>query len=115
MRLQSHIWVSALLRRAQAGGAFATVLNKGADAAGAIFVCVNNLAGRNVLIGPAPQMSYDGDDLERRFQILLEGVDDYQVREKLAGELRFDPDIWVVEIEDRQQRSFIEDDLIVRL
>lgn len=115
MRVQSHIWVSALLRRAQAEGAFATVLNRGADAAGAIFVCINDLAGQNIVLGPAPQMSYESDDLERRFQIVLDRADDNQVRETLASELRFDPDIWVVEIEDRQQRSFIEDGLIVRL
>ncbi|MEL6504138.1 MAG: DUF1491 family protein [Pseudomonadota bacterium] len=115
MRVQSHIWVNALLRRAQAAGAFATVINRGADAAGAIFVCVSNLAGQNLLLGPAPQMSYETDDFDRRFQIMLDDATDAQVREKLASEMRFDPDIWVVEIEDRQQRSFIEDELIVRL
>ncbi|MEM9732585.1 MAG: DUF1491 family protein [Pseudomonadota bacterium] len=114
VRIQSHIWVSAILRRAQAAGAFATLLHKGADAAGAIFVCVNDMAGRNLLLGPAPQVSYDADDLERRFQPLLEDADSDQVRDKLDREKSFDPDIWIIEIEDREMRSFIEDELVVK-
>lgn len=115
MRLQSHIWVSALLRRAQGEGAFATVLHKGAEAAGAIFVVAADMNGRTDLYGPAPQMSYDEDDFERRFQQLLNDVSEGEIRQRLDSERKFDSDIWVVEIEDRSGRPFIDDDLIVSL
>lgn len=106
--------MSALLRRAQSAGAFATVLHKGAHAAGAIFICINDMTGRNLLLGPAPQVSYETDDFERRFQAILEDASDEQVRGALEKEKRFDPDIWIIEIEDREMRSFIEDALIVK-
>ncbi|MBZ0217914.1 MAG: DUF1491 family protein [Fimbriimonadaceae bacterium] len=35
-----------------------------------------------------------------------------QIDQRLAREIKFDPDIWVVEIEDRQGRDFLDDQLI---
>ncbi|MEE9315128.1 MAG: DUF1491 family protein [Rhizobiaceae bacterium] len=109
MRVTSEFWVGALLRRAQAGGAFVCVLHKGAKEAGAIFVVINNLAGDATLLGPAPQMVYDETvENTRYFEPLLNGVPEAEVSEKIKRERSFDPDIWVIEIEDRQERSFIE-------
>lgn len=101
MRLKSAIWVSAFLRRHQAEGRFGAVIHKGAEEAGAVFVVVNHLDGTLHLFGPAPGPAYD-DAGDRRFAIELggpvaqEGIDAFLRRRRAA-----DPDIWVVEIEDR--------------
>lgn len=110
MRVTSSLWVSALLRRARAEAAFATVLNKGAESAGAIFVVTNNMQGQVSLLGPAPQSFFDEDaTLERKFEWLLQHVTEDDVKERLEREKSFDPDIWVVEIEDRAMRPFVEE------
>ena len=109
MRVTSGIWVSALLRRAQTAGAFATVVNKGAQEAGAIFICVNNMNGQMTLYCPAPQSFYETDSLtDREFECVLEAVTVKELDERLVREKSFDPDIWIVEIEDKDARSFIE-------
>ena len=111
MRVTSGIWVSALLRRAQSAGSFATVVNKGAHEAGAIFICVNNMSGQMDLHSPAPQSFYDPDGVaDREFECVLEAVSAKEVDERLNREKSFDPDIWIVEIEDKDARSFIEVD-----
>lgn len=43
MRLKSSIFISALIRKLGNEGAFCSVLNKGAQEAGAIFIYHNNL------------------------------------------------------------------------
>ena len=109
MRVTSSLWVSALIRRAEAAGAFAMVLHRGAAEAGAIFIVVNNLNDQIALYGPAPQTDYSLDGpSERQFECVLDAASDDDVKQKIARERSFDPDIWVIEIEDRQGRSFIE-------
>ena len=85
------------------------VLHKGAAEAGAIFVVVNDLTETVALYGPAPQTDYSIDGpSERRFECVLNEASGEDLRQKIERERSFDPDIWVVEIEDRQGRSFIE-------
>jgi hypothetical protein len=35
-------------------------------------------------------------------------VDRAAIDDRIAKELRFDPDIWIVEVEDRNGRAFLE-------
>jgi hypothetical protein len=102
MSLKTEIWVHAYLRRWFAGGGFAAVLKKGAAEAGAVYVVVNRLDGTLNVFGPAPGPTYD-DNGDRRWAAVAEGPID---AERLAGLVerlkRIDPDIWVVEIEDRE-------------
>lgn len=101
MRLKSAIWVSALLRRHAAAGRFGAVIRKGAEEAGAVYVIVNHLDGTHHLFGPAPGPAYD-DEGERRFVIELGSTATAeQVNALIARRAAADPDIWVVEIEDR--------------
>ena len=109
MRVKSELWVSALIRRALSQGAFATVLHKGAADAGAIFIVVNNLEGQNTLYGPAPQLFYDADaPADRQFECLIDAEEEALITQKIERERSFDSDIWVVEIEDRKARSFLD-------
>ena len=107
MRVTSALWVSALLRRAQEAGAFAVVLRKGNEQAGAVFVVVDDRSGKQQLIGPAPQTMYDeGLPAERMFETVMEGAEPDDIAQRIEREVSFDPDVWVIEIEDRQGRSF---------
>ncbi len=112
MRLKSNIWVSAYLRRCDVEGAFAAVRRRGAEEAGAIFVKINRLDGTGMLFGPAPQSVFDeGRAAERLFTALLgakKPAAELDIEAKLARELKFDPDIWIVEVEDRQGRNFLD-------
>ncbi len=39
---------------------------------------------------------------------MLERAPESKVEERLVRELRFDPDAWIVEVEDRAGRHFLE-------
>ncbi|MGI6851535.1 DUF1491 family protein [Mesorhizobium sp. 1B3] len=100
MRVTSDIWVSALLRRVFAEGGFGAIVRRGATEAGAVFLVARNRFGETALFGPAPQTAYDSSRPdERQFSELAGGADSEAIDARLAKEMRFDPDIWVVEIE----------------
>jgi len=100
MRITSDLWVSALLRRIQSKGGFGAVLRRGAFEAGAIFVITRSRIGEITLYGPAPQIAYEeGKPQERRFSEILSSADEGTIKTRLDKETRFDPDLWVIEIE----------------
>lgn len=107
-RVKSDIWVSAWLRSVSAAGAMALVVRKGAADGGAIAVKVNRLDGSFDLYLPAPQSFYeDADSADRPFEKVLEAVPEQEADQRLASEIRFDQDLWVLECEDRLGRNFI--------
>jgi hypothetical protein len=113
MRLKSSIWVSAYLRRCQVEGAVATLRRRGAEEAGAIFIKINRLDGTGDLFGPAPQTAFDGQPTDRMFALCLKmpGQPEPELEARLSREIRFDPDLWIVEVEDRQGRHWLDDQL----
>jgi hypothetical protein len=111
MRLKSAIWVAAYIRRCHIEGAFAAVRRRGAEEAGAIFVKLNLLDGTAELFGPAPQSAFDdARPTDRLFNRCFgeQPAPEAKVEERLARELRFDPDVWIVEVEDRAGRHFLD-------
>ena len=111
LRLKTGIWVAAYLRRCQVEGAAAVLRRRGAEEAGAIFVKVSRLDGTADLYGPAPQSSFDeGRPSERMFSPALKSLpaSEADVEAYLARQLRFDPDLWIVEIEDRAGQHFLD-------
>jgi hypothetical protein len=111
MRLKSAIWVAAYLRRCNQEGAFAVVRRRGAEEAGAIFIKLNRLDGTAELFGPAPQSAFEeAQPMDRAFSRCLEQqpVPEAKIEERIVREIRFDPDAWVLEVEDRAGRHFLE-------
>jgi hypothetical protein len=112
MRLKSAIWVAAYMRRCQIEGAFAAVRRRGAEEAGAVFIVINRMDGSASLYGPAPQSVFDDSQpTERMFSVVLgreTPVPEAEIEARLAREIRFDPDVWIVEIEDRAGRHFLD-------
>lgn len=109
MRLKADIWARAHMRRAEAGGAMAVVAKKGDPDAGAIFVKILGPDRSCSLFGPA----VEEDEGIRRWRRLAGPADttEADVDGRLAREARIDPDIWIVEIEDRWGRHFLDDHL----
>ncbi len=110
MRLKSAIWVAAYLRRCQTGGVFGAVRRRGAEEAGAVFVKIALLDGTALLFAPAPQAVYDDSrPVERVFvPTSPRPLPEHEVEERLAREVRFDSDLWIVEIEDKAGRHFLD-------
>ncbi len=106
-RLRSDFWVSAYLRRCGVEGVDAVLRKRGAAEAGAIFVKVDHLDGTASLYGPAPQLFLD-ESGERLFMPVLEAVTPLDVEERMTRELRFDSDLWLVEVDDRAGRHFLD-------
>ncbi|WP_297300483.1 DUF1491 family protein [uncultured Methylovirgula sp.] len=108
MRLRSDLWVAAYLRRCNVEGASAYLRRRGAAEAGAIFVKIDRLDGQAALFGPAPQ-SLLGEG-ERLF--VQAHKEDWlapaSIEARLRRELEFDTDLWIVEVEDRQGRNFLD-------
>jgi hypothetical protein len=110
MRLKSSIWVAAYLRRCQSEGVYGAVRRRGAEEAGAVFVKVALLDGNAALYVPAPQTVYEESrPVERIFTPASpQPAPEQSVEDRLAKEIRFDPDIWIVETEDRAGRHFLD-------
>lgn len=103
-RLTSAIFVSALIRRVNGAGGFATVLRHGSDEAGAIFICVPGGRGEGTaLYAQAPQslIADHGPPAAggRLFECLGEEFSPDEIAAKFEREARLDPDFWVVELE----------------
>ncbi|MTI17074.1 DUF1491 family protein [Rhodobacteraceae bacterium RKSG542] len=108
MRLTSEFWVSAYVRRCFNEGLFAGIRRQGAEEAGAIFVTVDRLDGTYDFYGPAPQSFFDEVKPEdREFEKLFSNASREDIEARLEREKRMDPDFWVVEVEDREGRSFL--------
>ncbi len=110
MRLKSAIWVAAYLRRCQSEGVFGAVRRRGAEEAGAVYVKLALLDGNALLFAPAPQNSYDETrPIERAFIATTpHPVPEAKIEERLTKEISFDPDVWIVEIEDKAGRHFLD-------
>jgi hypothetical protein len=108
MRLRSDFWISAYLRRCGIEGAFAVLRRRGAPEAGAIFIKIDRCDGNTALFGPAP-LGID-ETGERVFTRLHkeDWIDPAATEAQLQRQISYDPDLWVVEVEDRLGRSFLD-------
>jgi hypothetical protein len=101
--LSTDVWVGALVRRAELGGAFATVARKGDARAGAVIVRLYNPLSREARLY-AQALRGDGETvwMQPVSSGLESDLDAYAQRQA-----RYDPDLWIVEIEDREGRHFL--------
>ena len=111
MRLRSDIWVDAYRRRCEKHGGFVTLRRRGASEAGAIFLCVSR-ADRTVdVYGPAPQSAYAHEGMSRKFlRLNREPWTLLDIEPFLDKQMRFDPDLWILDIDDGRGRHFLLDD-----
>jgi hypothetical protein len=83
------------------------IVRKGAKEAGTIFVVIRESDDAVWLMGPPPGPSLD-ESGDRVFESRFDGPRTQQdVDSYLEKQARFDPDIWVIEVEDRTGRAFL--------
>jgi hypothetical protein len=112
-RLKSGLYVSALIRRCESAGVQAFLVRRGAEEAGAVFLKVNRLDGTCFVLSPAQRAMLGEDEIGRAWtRPLGESADDAKAAEYFARQLKFDPDIWIVEIEDRDGRAFVDEPIV---
>ena len=102
-RLTARFWVDAYLARLRLADIPAFVVSHGDDTGGAVLVKLNTLDGQAVVY----QRSFDLMSGERTWVVLSEGPED-DVDAAVARQRGFDPDLWVVEVEDREGRHHLD-------
>jgi len=108
VRLKAGIFVSALSRRLFSEGNMAAIERRGSEEAGAIFVRIRHRDGSESLAAPAPQTAFDSDHPDGRlFELRKSRVPESEVSDMIAREAKFDPDIWVVEIETDSPETYL--------
>ena len=105
MRLASGVWVSAYLTRLRLADIPAFVVARGDETAGAVLVKLNTLDGN----AKAFQRSFDMMTGERTWMVLADGIEQ-DVDMSIAKLRSFDSDLWVIEVEDRQGRTLLDED-----
>jgi hypothetical protein len=105
VRLASGVWVSAYLTRLRLADIPAFVVARGDETAGAVLIKLNTLDGN----AKAFQRSFDMMTGERTWMVLADGIEQ-DVDMSIAKQRSFDSDLWVIEVEDRQGRTLLDED-----
>ena len=104
-RLASGVWVSAYLTRLRLAGIPAYVTAKGDPTAGAVVVKVA------LLDGTARAFERRSDLMTgARAWIMLADGPEAEVDALLSRTRGRDPDLWVIELEDRQGRTLLDEE-----
>lgn len=103
-RLTADFWVRAYLARLRLADIPAYITARGDQTAGAVVVKCARLDGTAC----AWTRSYDLMSGERGWDTLADGPE-HEVDAMLARQRARDPDLWIIEIEDRQGRSLLDE------
>lgn len=104
-KLTAKFWVDAYIRRLSLQDIPCFVAHSGDHTAGAVLIKLNTLDGR----ASCYQRSFDLMTGERQWVVLTEGAEP-DVDEVIARQRGFDPDLWVLEVEDRAGRHFLDEE-----
>lgn len=105
MRLTASFWVAAYRKRLDLFGIPCFVVRHGDDTGGAVLVKLNTLDGQAIVY----QRSFDLTSGDRVWVVLADGAEadcDAAIRRQCG----FDPDLWVLEVEDRQGRHLLDEE-----
>lgn len=98
--LRSDLWCAAFVRRHNDLGNMCVVSRRGDPIAGQVFIEVDHLDGTVSLFTPAPMVSRR-DEASLVFQRRFSRVEPGKVRDRIAQEVEFDPDLWVLSLDLR--------------
>ncbi len=109
--LKTEIWVSALIKRAQIGGASAFVVHKGDRDVGSVLIKISTLDGNARLVAPSRNMDGALIWVDLSQTIVKRPLDEIglerQIDEYMQKRLSQDRDLWLIEIEDKLGRDFL--------
>jgi hypothetical protein len=117
MRVKSHIWVSAYLRRLDTALIPAAVVRRGDADAGAIYIKVSTLDGHSQVLAPVPSYVLDGGGASqggfvqedgRAWQTVYQApAEEDEADGYLGRQASADPDMWIIDVEHRTGRHLI--------
>lgn len=103
-RLTARFWIDAYLARLRLTDIPAFVIAHGDDNAGAVLIKLNTLDGQ----ARAFTRGFDLMTGDRKWTDLTSGSE-RDVDGAITRQRRFDPDLWVIEVEDKQGRHLLDD------
>ncbi|MCP5431830.1 MAG: DUF1491 family protein [Alphaproteobacteria bacterium] len=104
--LTADLWVAAYIRRLASQAVPAFVARRGERTAGAVLLRLNGLAGSSLLLERARRA--DGRLIWLKV-LGSEPCPDAQCDAHIARAVGRDPDLWVIEVEDRAMRHFLDE------
>ena len=107
-RLKTGLYVRALMRRAEIGCASVYVARRGAEEAGALILKLAKPDGSLVVLSRATR----GDGERVWMKPLGDSADAAAAGKYFEKQIRFDPDLWILEIEDREGRAFVDEPIV---
>jgi hypothetical protein len=102
-RLTARFWIDAYLMRLRGAEIPAFVVVHGDDHGGSILVKLNRLDGDATLF----QRTYDLMKDTHHWNVLGQGVE-AEVDATIARQRGYDPDVWVIEVEDKLGRHMLD-------
>ena len=113
MAVKTEIWVKGHIRQCFAAGLMCALARKGAPEAGVVYVSIRRQHDEHVCLGPAPGPAYD-ELGRRRWTRLFDGrpVTQSEFDEFISRQTSFDPDIWVLDIDDPDGTGLIDPESI---
>jgi hypothetical protein len=109
MRIKAGIWVGAYLRRVNALAVPAMVARRGDGDAGAIFIKLNTLDGFAQVLRPAASGADEADEQRFWTPAFKTPRAEAEAEIYLQRQREFDADMWIIEVEDRAGRHFLDD------
>ena len=103
-RLTAEMWVSAYLARLRLENIPAFVVRKGEATAGQVLIKLNRLDGSAILFQRIVDILTD----TRKWDVLFDGTED-EVDVSVDRQSGFDPDLWVIEVEDKAGRHLLDE------
>lgn len=103
-RLTADFWVTAYLARLRLADIPVFVVARGDGTAGAVLVKQSPLDGTATLY----QRSFDLETGDRVWMVLAQGPE-AEVDAAITRQRGFDPDLWVIEVEDRDGRHLLDE------
>lgn len=108
-RLPARLWTDALIRRASLAGASAFVVQHGDEERGDVLVKVARLDGTAAAY--APSMNLEGERVFLNLAVQGIGPDEASVDQYILRARGRDSDLWIIEIEDREGRHFLTEEV----
>ncbi|ETW12174.1 hypothetical protein ATO8_13802 [Roseivivax marinus] len=103
-RLATEVWVAAYRKRLDLAGIPAFVTAKGDTTAGAVLVKVARMDGTAELFSRRFDLMTD----TRKWESIAHGPE-AEIDTRIARDRSTDPDLWVIEIEDRHGRHLLDE------
>ncbi len=107
-RLKPGFFVRALIRRAEVAGAQGFVVKKGSEEAGAVLIKIARLDGSCTVLNQVTV----GDGERAWAKPLGDICDEAKAAAWFEKQKKYDPDLWIVEIEDRDGRAFVDEKIV---